>query len=336
MKYSLLKLFKYMKTKIDYIYILKGVIIVLIFNVIPFSIITFETIILKSLKNENINLQNEIDKEIEKNNLNEMEYELDSLNYQIEKYIDNEKNYKSFINNLDNEIENLKLQINKLSNQKILLNTKVEDLKDYNMILNKEYNNLKAYIISNVDAINQYPNYPNGCEGIALAILLKYYNVNPSLEEIMDALPKGSVPYYKNGILYGGNPNYEFLGDPRSIDGWGIWDKGLAITANKFKNGIINGTELEFNEIIKLLRKNRPVIVWTSIDLIKPFDSYSWIYEPTNEKITWKSYNHAVVVIGYTENTIIISDPITGTIRNMNRKNFINVYNSMGKKAIYY
>ena len=93
---------------------------------------------------------------------------------------------------------------------------------------------------------------------------------------------------------------------------------------------------MDFQEVIKLVKNNRPVIVWTSINSINPYISKSWIYKPTGETITWKNWNHAVVVIGYTENTIIISDPINGQIRNMNRQTFINIYNFMGKKALYY
>lgn len=142
--------------------------------------------------------------------------------------------------------------------------------------------------------------------------------------------------YYENGILYGGNPNYEFLGNPSSNSGWGIWDQGLAITANKFKSGIINGTGMDFNNIIKLIKNNRPVIIWTSINLKNPYVYKSWIYQPTGEIITWKNYNHAVVVIGYTEDEIIVSDPINGKIKSFNKQKFINVYNYMGKRAIYY
>lgn len=110
----------------------------------------------------------------------------------------------------------------------------------------------------------------------------------------------------------------------------------MAITANKFKPDVINGTGMEFDTIIKLIKNNRPVIVWTSINLKTPYVHKTWIYKPTGEVITWKNYNHAVVVIGYTENTIIVSDPINGKIRSFDKEKFINVYNYMGKRAIYY
>ena len=93
---------------------------------------------------------------------------------------------------------------------------------------------------------------------------------------------------------------------------------------------------MDFEEIIKLVYHDRPVIVWTSINLLKPYIAKTWYNSKYGETIYWKNYNHAVVVIGYNDNEIIISDPINGKIRNMNRKKFIDVYNYMGKRTIYY
>ena len=53
-------------------------------------------------------------------------------------------------------------------------------------------------------------------------------------------------------------------------------------------------------------------MVWTSMSLAVPYISQSWIYEPTGETIYWKANEHAVVIIGYTEDKVIISDPIDG------------------------
>lgn len=46
------------------------------------------------------------------------------------------------------------------------------------------------------------------------------------------------------------------------------------------------------------------------MSLAVPYISRSWIYEPTGETIYWKANEHAVVIIGYTEDKVIISDPI--------------------------
>lgn len=206
---------------------------------------------------------------------------------------------------------------------------------DYNGLTSK-YESVCAHTIKGVSTINQYPEYPNGCEFVALAILLQYYNIDVSVDDIIERSPMGRAPYVEDGVLYGGDPNVEYLGDPRSYNGWGIWDRGLRSVAESFKRDAINGTGMPFEEIVKLILRDRPVIVWTSIDLGDPYILMEWTYPPTCETIVWKNYNHAVVVIGYTDDSVIVSDPIDGSVRSFDRSRFIAVYDYMGRRAIYY
>ena len=67
-----------------------------------------------------------------------------------------------------------------------------------------------------------------------------------------------------------------------------------------------------------------------------PYISQSWIYEPTGETIYWKANEHAVVIIGYTEDKVIISDPINGKAKYQSKSIFKERYNYYGKKALYY
>lgn len=70
--------------------------------------------------------------------------------------------------------------------------------------------------------------------------------------------------------------------------------------------------------------------------LAAPYISTSWIYEPTGEKIYWKANEHAVVLIGYTSDKVIISDPIGGQMKYQSLAIFRERYNYYGKKALYY
>ena len=244
--------------------------------------------------------------------------------------------YNSDVLRLNSEIADLE---NKNSDLKVIIEEKEKEIslkKQEYQTLKKQYTEISTHIVSDIITYNQYPKYPNGCEAVALYIMLRHYNVDVSVDSVMDALPRGNAPHYVNGILYGGDPNYEFLGDPRSDDGWGIYDKGLASVANKFKSGIINGTGMDFNKIFGLINENRPVLVWTSMDMKKPFVSTKWISEKTGKEIIWKRYNHAVLVIGYNDDSVIVSDPINGRIRYFDRNEFISIYDFMGRKALYY
>ena len=167
-------------------------------------------------------------------------------------------------------------------------------------------------------------------------MLLNYYGVLVTPDDIISHLPKGSLPYTKNGITYGGNPEIEFIGNPYSLNSYGVYEKPLAEVANKYKDGITIATGTDFNKILEIVGTGKPVLVWTSMYLASPYVSTSWIYEPTGETIYWKANEHAVVIIGYTPNKVIISDPIGGAIKYQSLSIFRERYNYYGKKALYY
>lgn len=193
-----------------------------------------------------------------------------------------------------------------------------------------------SHFIEGVITYNQYPNYPNGCESVALYILLQYYQVEVSVEEIVEALPKGSSPYYKNGVLYGGNPEREFVGDPRLYTGYGVFEGPIIEVANRFKEGIINYTGHSLDEILELVKDDHPVQVWVSINLEDTEVCVSWLDEVTEENIDWICDLHSLVIIGYDYKSIITSDPYTGEIEIYDRQQFEKMYLLFGKRAIYY
>ena len=45
---------------------------------------------------------------------------------------------------------------------------------------------------------------------------------------------------------------------------------------------------------------------------------------------------HALVVVGYNNNQVIVSDSLTGSIRYYNKGVFESRYNTYGKRAVYY
>ena len=319
--------------------LIKKVLFLILMYGIPSFALLFGLFTLSILRSQNNDLQyliNEVNMESKIEKVNALLSNTNTDITPLDILLKNGENINSIETEFNNTYDLLNSDNTDKQSELDDLNKKKNEIKTKNDELLVQYNALSSHLIKNVITINQYPKYPNGCELVALDILLKYYNVNASVDDIIKVLPMGKTPYYSNGKLYGGNPNYEFLGDPRLTSGWGIWDKGLAKVAENFKPNVINGTGMDFDEILKLVYNDRPVVVWTSINLINPYIANKWIYKETGEQIVWKRFNHAVVVIGYNKDNIIISDPINGKIRYMNRTKFINVYNFMGKRAIYY
>ena len=292
-------------------------------------------LVLLNINKKNSLISAEINK-LNSSSIQEKKEYVKELRSMITKNRDVLSEYDAQIHDVDVQIAELNSKNEELSNTVLMKEDSLsKKISEYESI-KKRYADITTVMISNVITFNQYPTYPNGCEAVALYILLRYYDVSVSVDDVMDSLPIGNVPYDVDGVLFGGDPNYEFLGDPRSDDGWGIYDQGLSVVANKYKSGIINGTGMDFNDVFGLIKSGRPVIVWTSIDLSDPYISGNWISDKTGETIYWKRYNHALVVIGYNDFEVIVSDPINGQIRHFDREKFIYVYDFMGRRALYY
>lgn len=311
--------------------------LLLIIAIILETVILYNQNIELKEKNSNITRQLEdsgilIDGEIYLKELQEEKEELEKSTSEVFKEEDVEEVFQKQqeVNiALNSEISELEDKIIKLENSVISLR------EEYNKLV-KENEAKHTFYITNVPVINQYPDYPTGCESVALTILLNYYGVAVTPDNIISYLPKGDAPYSKDGKLYGGNPELEFVGNPYSLNSFGVYEKPLAEVANKFKPGIKIATGTDFDEIIKIVGSGQPVIVWTSMNLATPYISKSWIYEPTGETIYWKANEHAVVVIGYTSDKVIISDPIGGQVKYQSLSIFKERYNYYGKKALYY
>lgn len=282
---------------------------------------------------------------------------LDNVSYE-EKMNDLNSQYNEIIGDISNELDEYFEELNEIddlenklrseyddmvSENKILLEKK-ESLSKQKKTLENSYNSTlqeiqakKTFMISNVPKINQYSlGYPTGCESAALTVLLRYWGLDVNMSDIVSKLAKGSKPYYEDGIRYGGNPYLEFVGHPNDYGSYGTFDKPIEAVANQFKSGIINGTGMSLDQVLEIVYQNRPVIVWTTSGLSVPYISNTWIYKNTGETIKWISGEHALVVVGYNDNQVIVSDSLTGTIRYFDRSVFESRYNTFSRRALYY
>lgn len=251
---------------------------------------------------------------------------------------------KTLISDLENEINDLnkivnenETKLNSLEEKREYLTNKIVEVED---LINKK-EELEATIstgskyIDGVITVNQNPYYPTGCETVALFILLRYYNVYVSVDDIISNLKKGDLPHFVDGKFYGANPEKEFVGSPLTEYSYGVFNEPIKEVANKFKSGAKTETNKDFDEVLELVNEGRPVIVWATIGMIEPYISSTWT-DYDGEKVNWIANEHALVVIGYDKNNIIVSDPYTGTIRYYNRNLFISRYNYLGKRAVWY
>lgn len=184
---------------------------------------------------------------------------------------------------------------------------------------------------------SQHPDYPTGCESAALYILLHYYSVDVTMEQIVDALPKGPKPYYVSDVMYGANPEREFVGDPRDSSSYGVFNRPIASTANLFRSGAVTKTGASLSEVLALLNEGSPVLVWYTTN---PEGGIvyrrQWYDYETGELIRWPGGEHAVVVCGHDDVNITYRDPNTGGSRTMEQAEFQKIFDELGGRIVYY
>lgn len=193
-----------------------------------------------------------------------------------------------------------------------------------------------TYMIENFPVFSQYPNYPNGCETIALYNLLRFYKVSVTPDELIEKLPKGEGPNLENGIFYGGDPEIEFVGDPKDLHGYGVFQKPIFELASHYRKGMVDYTGHSLQDVLSLVRQQIPVQVWVSIGLKDTGVCHTWAYRDTGKEIKWICNLHSVIVIGYNSTSVYVSDSYTGKIESYSRTQFEKIYNLFGKRALYF
>lgn len=242
------------------------------------------------------------------------------------------------VETLENTIIALDNSINELEANKSNLTSEITKLKqEYNALYIK-MQNTALYQIENFPTFDQRKEYPNGCESIALYLLLKYHGVKVTPDEIITKLRKGDSPYINNGIKYGADPEIEFVGDPKSKSGYGVFENPIIDVANQFKSEIKKATGKSLDEVLEIVKSGKPVQVWASSYGRTPTKCNTWTSTSDNSKktITWYCHFHSLVLIGATSSKVIVSDPLTGTYVKYDKKVFENAYNFYGRRAIYY
>ena len=194
----------------------------------------------------------------------------------------------------------------------------------------------KTVMINNFPTYSQFPNYPNGCETIALYLMLKYYGVNVSPETLVNNLRKGDGVHWENGIRYGGDPEIEFVGDPRDQHGYGVYQKPIINLASKYKSGMVDYTGHSLSQVLEIVRSGKPVQVWVSINLRNTSVCADWVHKASGKTIKWICNLHSVVIVGFNDSYVYVSDPYTGSIKRYSRSQFQSRYNLFGKRAIYF
>lgn len=204
----------------------------------------------------------------------------------------------------------------------------------------KDYITPNRYLISKFEIIYQMPELPTGCEITAMDMVLNYYGYNIDKVEL--------ATEYMPTILYGKRINDEnvkdksdlssyFIGNPATHDGTVAGSNAVTIAANNYLNTInadysaINISGSSVDNLYEYVSKDTPVAVWVTINMQDRPETKTFEFD--GSFIEWSTEDHGAVLVGYTDKTVTIADPISGMVE-YDRGQFEKVYISRGLNAV--
>lgn len=189
----------------------------------------------------------------------------------------------------------------------------------------------------------QNPELPNGCEVSSLSTLLSYYGVYADKLVLADLhLPKTEFGE-RDKKRVGGDPDQVYCGNPRYKTGaYYCFVNPLIKAANSFFSSIGETTKTPVditgaNEatLIQYLDQRTPILAFTTLSMgpAYTYEKSKWLIDDTTaEHIPYMNL-HCVVLHGYDEEFIYISDPLTG-YNKCKRSSFMQSFESMGSRAM--
>lgn len=150
-----------------------------------------------------------------------------------------------------------------------------------------------SYEIENFPMVLQLPELPTGCEVTALTMALNYQGL-PAEKAEMAA------------------------------------DQYLQQAGSSLKAYDMTGSSPE--DLYRMVAENRPVVVLVTVAMGDRWDTQGW-YTETGEYVDWSQNDHGAVLVGYTETTVKVADPLAGLMK-YDRVQFEKVYASRGSKSL--
>lgn len=184
----------------------------------------------------------------------------------------------------------------------------------------------------NVPIENQMPDLPNGCEVTSLAMLLNYYGIKVTKEDLAQKI--AHVSSYDGN--YRGNPNKGFVGYmSQKNGGWCVYSEPLFNVAQKYTDRIQNATGDSFEQIIQLVSSGHPVLIITTLNYKPVHDMQTWHTRDGIVHVTPSS--HACVITGYNNNkrTVTVNDPYGVKNKIVSWSGIEKSYVQQGKQALF-
>lgn len=186
----------------------------------------------------------------------------------------------------------------------------------------------------NVPLENQMPDLPNGCEVTSLSMLMNYYGIKVSKNELAETIQH--VDSFTDGGKYRGNPHQGFVGHMTIANaGWCVYNEPLYNVARKYTSHIENITGSDFLSLLKLVSIGHPVLIITTTTFNRVNDMQTW--DTNTGKVNVTPSSHACVITGYSKpkKVVYVNNPYGYKNQPVNWKNLQASYNQQGRQALY-
>lgn len=180
-------------------------------------------------------------------------------------------------------------------------------------------------------------NYKTGCELVSGAMLMQYYGIDCTPQQLYQVIAKVPAPVGTDGIGY--SPQAYFIGQPEQTDGYGCYAVPLMNAMNVLLqqeewNAVnISGTDLE-DIVNTYLEKDVPIVIWATIRMSEPKQGNQWTLEDGSQ-FQWIAGEHCLVLVGADEHYYYFNDPdCEGEVVGYERSVVEQRYEQLGKQAL--
>lgn len=187
--------------------------------------------------------------------------------------------------------------------------------------------------IENVPLLSQHPRWPTGCEIVAAAMLAEFYGVHKSVDEWIELLPMGPL-IWRDGQMHGPDPREMFVGSPYNRHSFGVYHQPiLRVLEPFFGDRVINMTKRPWEEYEAIVRAGNPVALWGTISNLPVRRIDRWV-TPSGEIFHWNGNAHVMLLVGFSETSVLVNDPWTGTLRRFEKYAFKQRWKALGRQGI--
>lgn len=189
-----------------------------------------------------------------------------------------------------------------------------------------------------VPYLSQEDLLPTGCEIVSAMMLMQFWGVNRSVEEVLQAVPMGELTE-EDGVLVGPDPNQMFVGDPHTQGGYGCFPPVVQRFMQELMGesyAVLDVTGTSLDELCSAyLARQQPVLVWASINMVPIENGAEWRLSGTQETFTWPANEHCMVLTGYNADYYFLNDPYKGNGEiEIDRDSLEDRYQDMQQRAV--